>query len=102
MRPAPETIRRAAWANQKTKWWCAVPREGFIEKAEDNVALLRKRLRTPKMKVLDTKVGKYSETSVKVVYLENVADAAFVEDILRRIKKINLIRSWIPAISSSF
>ncbi len=66
------------------------PREGFIEKAEDNVALLRKRLRTPNMKVLNTKVGKCSETTVKVVYLENVADAALVEDILRRINEIKL------------
>lgn len=66
------------------------PREGFIEKAEDNVALLRKRLRTPNMKVLNTKVGKCSETTVKVVYLENVADAALVDDILRRIAAIKL------------
>lgn len=66
------------------------PREGFIEKAEDNVALLRKRLRTPAMKVLDTTLGKYSETSVKVLYLENVADSALVDDILRRLSEIKL------------
>lgn len=66
------------------------PREGFIEKAEDNVALLRKRLRTPAMKVLDTKLGKYSETSVKVLYLENVADSALVDDVMRRLSEIKL------------
>lgn len=63
---------------------------GLIEKAEDNVALLRKRLRTPAMKVLDTTLGKYSETSVKVLYLENVADSALVDDVLRRLSEIKL------------
>ncbi len=66
------------------------PREGFIEKAEDNVALLRKRLRTPAMKVLDAKIGKYSETSVKIIYLEGVADETLVMDLLRRIAEIKL------------
>lgn len=66
------------------------PREGFIEKAEDNVALLRKRLRTPAMKVIDLKIGTYSKTTVKVVYLDGVADKALVEDILRRISEIKL------------
>lgn len=66
------------------------PREGFIEKAEDNVALLRKRLRTPAMKVLSKQVGTYSETSVKIVYLEGVADQTLVDDLCARIDAIQL------------
>ena len=66
------------------------PREGFVENAENNVALLRKRLRTPQMKVLSLSSGKYSSTSVKVVYIEGVADEKLVKDICDRIDGIDL------------
>lgn len=66
------------------------PREGFVEKAEENVALLRKRLRTPRMKVKELTVGRYSETSVRVVYLEGVADETLVGDVLARLAAIKL------------
>lgn len=62
------------------------PREGFIEKVEDNIAILRKRLRTPAMKVLSFQSGKYSEITVKVVYIEGVADINLVNDVAQRIK----------------
>lgn len=66
------------------------PREGFIEKAEDNMALLRKRLRTPDMKVLNLQVGSCSETNVRIVYVEGVADINLVNDIKARIESMKL------------
>ncbi len=66
------------------------PREGFIEKAEDNVALLRKRFRTPDFKVKSLQIGKYSDTTVKVAYLEGVCDKALVEDLLERLSGMTL------------
>lgn len=66
------------------------PREGFIEKAEDNVALLRKRLRTPAMKVLSFQLGDYSDVSVKLVYIDGIADARLVEDLSARISGMKL------------
>ena len=66
------------------------PREGFIEKVEDNIAILRKRLRTPAMKVLSFQSGKYSEITVKVVYIEGVADINLVNDVAQRIKNMKL------------
>ncbi len=61
------------------------PREGFIEKAEDNTALLRKRLRSADMKVINLQVGKLSETNVRIVYVDGVADINLVNDIKARI-----------------
>ncbi len=66
------------------------PREGFVESAENNVALLRKRLRTEKMKVLDLSVGRYSGTSIKLVYLQGVADEALVGRIREKIERMEL------------
>jgi spore germination protein KA len=66
------------------------PREGFTEKAEDNTALIRKRLRTPALKIINLTVGSYSETNVRVLYLEGVADGRLVEDIISRIENMKL------------
>lgn len=66
------------------------PREGFIEKAEDNTALLRKRLRTPDMKVINLTVGSKSQTNVRIVYVDGVADINLINDIKSRIEGMNL------------
>ena len=66
------------------------PREGFTEKAEDSVALIRKRLRTEKMKVISLQKGEYSDTTIKIVYIEGIADSALVNDVVRRIKEMKL------------
>lgn len=66
------------------------PREGFVEKVEDNVALLRKRLRTSAMKVIDLSVGEHSQTTVRIVYLKGVADEALVNEVVQRVQSIRL------------
>ena len=66
------------------------PREGFNEKAEDCAALIRKRLRTPDLKIINLQLGEYSDTTVKVLYLEGVADIRLVNDIVRRLKNMKL------------
>lgn len=66
------------------------PREGFIEKAEDNMALLRKRLRTPDMKVINLQIGSCSETNVRIVYVQGKADINLVNDIKTRIESMKL------------
>ncbi len=66
------------------------PREGFNEKAEDCAALIRKRLRTPDLKIINMQLGKFSDTTVKVLYLNGVADIRLVNDIVRRLKNMKL------------
>ncbi|MBQ8758465.1 MAG: spore germination protein [Clostridia bacterium] len=66
------------------------PREGFTEKAEDNTALIRKRLRTPKLKIVNLSVGSCSETNVRVLYLDGIADIKLVEDVIERIKGMSM------------
>ena len=58
------------------------PREGFTENGEDSVALLRKRIRSPKMKALKINVGAYTKTVVNIVYIEGIAK----NDTVRRVK----------------
>lgn len=58
------------------------PREGFIENSEDNLALLRKRLKTTSFKALRLSVGELTSTTVYICYIQGVAS----NDTVSRIK----------------
>lgn len=66
------------------------PREGFVESMKTNITLLRKRLKTPDLKIKYQSVGKYTNTSVAVCYIDSVADTALVEEIVQRISEITV------------
>ncbi|MCR5353093.1 MAG: spore germination protein [Clostridiales bacterium] len=66
------------------------PREGFAEKAEDNVALIRKRIKSEKLKVLTVNAGKYTDTGIKILYLKGVADERLVNDVKNRIENMKI------------
>lgn len=64
------------------------PREGFVEDVKVNLTLLRKRLKTPNFKYVNLTVGKYTNTSVSVCYVDSIADKALVDDVIQRISAI--------------
>lgn len=66
------------------------PREGFTEKAEDNTALIRKRLRTADLKIINLQIGKTATANVRVLYLEGVADKKLVDEIIKRLENMDL------------
>ena len=66
------------------------PREGFVESAVLNVALLRKRLVTERLCVEKTTVGYISPTEVYIVYLDGIADKKVIERIKQRLSKIDI------------
>lgn len=66
------------------------PREGFIESIKTNLSLLERKLRTPKLKVERLKIGRSTSTDVAVVYVDGIADAHVAEEILARLKKIDI------------
>lgn len=66
------------------------PREGFNESVKYNLSLIRHKLPTSNL-VIDTfSVGKYTDTQVAVVYLQDVADKNVVKEVERRISKIDI------------
>lgn len=71
------------------------PREGFIEARTTNISLIRRRLQTPKLKVIDEDVGTETKTKVSVLYMEGTANQELVNDVLERIRSID-----IPALIS--
>ena len=66
------------------------PREGFIEDFKANCVMIRRRLRTPKLRFLNFKVGRLTNTVVSVAYLSNVADKRIVDEVCKKIKTIDI------------
>ena len=66
------------------------PREGFVEDLPKNLGLIRKRLKTPDLKIKDMFVGERTNTQIAVVYLEDVAKPEVVSEVEKRINQIDI------------
>ena len=66
------------------------PREGFVENLVVNVGLVRKRLKTPDLAIVNHTSGKYSATNVTVMYIKSIATQEMVDGVLERIKGIEI------------
>lgn len=65
-------------------------REGFVEKNETNIALLRHRIAHPSLKFQTYTLGEYSQTEVVMTYVEGIVDPSITEKIHQKIKAIDV------------
>lgn len=63
--------------------------EAFVEGLDTNLNLIRRRLPTPDLKVVEHTVGTLSLTKVAVVYIENIANPQNIETVLQRIQDVD-------------
>lgn len=66
------------------------PREGFIEDVKTNMALVRKRLKTPNLQFQTVRVGKQSDTAVTVCWLEGICEPTIKEQIIKKLKSVQI------------
>lgn len=59
--------------------------EGFSDSVKQNAALIRKRIRSPKVKVKEIKAGVRSKTNVYLVYMEDLIYPQVLTEIERRL-----------------
>lgn len=69
------------------------PREGFTETLRVNTALIRRRIRDPKLRIDMLRLGEVSKTDVGIAYMEGIINPRLVEEIKRRIEnaKIDIV-----------
>lgn len=65
-------------------------RDGFVETLVFNTALIRRRIRDPRLRIEHVTVGRRSKTDVAIVYLKDVANDELVDTIRGRIDKIDV------------
>ncbi|MFC4598880.1 spore germination protein [Cohnella hongkongensis] len=66
------------------------PREGFTETLEVNTSLLRRRIRSPQLKMKTLKLGRYTQTAITLAYIEDLSDETLIEEINQRLKRIDI------------
>jgi spore germination protein len=66
------------------------PREGFTETYRFNSALVRRRIRDPRLKLKQMQLGRRSFTDVGVMYIDDIAKPELVEEVNRRLKTIDI------------
>lgn len=66
------------------------PREGFTESLGVNTALLRRRIRSPKLKMNPISVGRYTQTQIMIAFMEGIVDETLVEEINKRVEHIDM------------
>jgi spore germination protein KA/spore germination protein len=66
------------------------PREGFVENLRTNTSMIRRKLKTPRLKMRSMTLGAETNTSIVIGYMEDLADPAMVEEVVNRLKKIKV------------
>ncbi|WP_239004692.1 spore germination protein [Paenibacillus tepidiphilus] len=66
------------------------PREGFTETLRTNTSMVRRKLKTHRLKLESMTVGKVSQTEVAIAYLEGTAKAEIVNEVRSRISRIQM------------
>lgn len=66
------------------------PREGMTEDLRVNTALLRKKLKTPRLKVETMTLGDISNTDVALVFIEGIVNDKILEEVRRRVSSIEI------------
>ncbi|MDF2962522.1 MAG: spore germination protein, partial [Paenibacillus sp.] len=79
------------------------PREGFTENLRTNMALVRRRLKDPKLRFTCLNVGRRSQTQTAIAYIEGIVNPELIQEVMRRINTIDVddaigsgfIEQWI-------
>ena len=66
------------------------PKEGFIEDIWTNIALIRRTLKDPTLKVEIFKIGRRTKTNLALIYIDSLADLNLVSEVRKRVEKIDI------------
>jgi len=66
------------------------PQIGLTESVDDNLALIRSRLKHPRLRVEQVIIGRKSRTDVRIIYLEGIAPREVVDELRRRLHEIDI------------
>jgi hypothetical protein len=66
------------------------PRDGFTETLSVNVSLLRRKLKSPNLKMNTISIGRYSQTQVAVMSIDGLVDQTLLEEVNNRLSRIDV------------
>ncbi len=78
------------------------PKDAFVETIRSNTSLIRRHLRTPKLRLFETQVGKQSLTNVAVVWVDGITDPELVQRMKDRLADLQIDSLISPAAVEEF
>lgn len=66
------------------------PKDSFNENYQNNLGLIRKRIKDPNLHFKETKVGRRTKTKVSIAYIKDIADEKKVKKLLQKIENIDI------------
>lgn len=72
-------------------------KDAFVETVRSNTSLLRRHLRTPQLRLYETKVGRRSLTNVSVAWIQGLTDETLVQRMKDRLSSIDIDGFLSPA-----
>lgn len=66
------------------------PKDAFVETIRTNTSLIRRHLRTPDLRLYETRVGRRSLTNVTVVWIHGLTDPRLVQQMKKRLDSIDV------------
>lgn len=73
------------------------PKDAFVETVRSNTSYIRRHLRSPDLRIYETKVGRRSMTNVSVVWLKGITNQTLVERMKQRLDSIDIDGFLTPA-----
>ncbi len=66
------------------------PRDSFSENLRDNTALLRLRLKSPRLRIEEFKIGELTRTGIALAYIQDLASEKLLQEVRLRLKRIKV------------
>ena len=73
------------------------PKDAFVETGRSNTSLVRRHLRTPDLRIYETKVGRRSLTNVSVLWIQGITNEELVARMKARLDTIDIDGLITPA-----
>ncbi|MFZ5645100.1 MAG: spore germination protein [Bacillota bacterium] len=66
------------------------PREGFIETLSVNLSMLRRRIKSPDLRLERVQVGRISNTDICIAYIKGIVNPKIVGEVKKRLDRIDI------------
>ncbi|PUA37216.1 spore germination protein [Paenibacillus elgii] len=66
------------------------PQEGFTEALQTNIALIRRKIKSPDIRVETRQIGRVTQTDVSIMFIEGIVDADIIRQVRDRLGQINI------------
>ena len=66
------------------------PKDSFIEHFNTNVGLIRKRIKSKELKLENITIGKYTNTNIGIMYINNITKLPLKDKLIKKIQEINI------------